>query len=274
MSKLSEPLENSTQRMADGSGKKVIPGLDAVRARRATQVTQDVFSLNPDEEALIKPGWKPVWVRDPGYWQRNLGDPHDRVSELMAPLERGGKDAELVFAKGEADKIIRHDLCLMQVPEAVAAHDQEIIDDANREYEKGLRQTTEYDGKGYRSDQSMHVGSREYIDPRDGAYFDSMAHADHEQNVKMGLVGGRTAGLPLWKAEQMMKTLGLEQETAARAESLAMGNTIRQMDYDQFRAIMGGHPNTPAGRAHAMGNSGLGKTTAQKLAARGAGRGA
>lgn len=207
------------------------------------------------------------WARDPKVWASI--EHNDRIEELSSSVEEGGMDARLVTTP-EMDRIhigAHGDLVLMAVPKDVRQWQQEDIDAANKEYEQSMVQTKD----GY----EFEVETLE----KDKALLKARMRAQSEYYAQSGLAGGAspTAGMSLIEAERHMKRIGFDVE--ARQEMLRAAAHHNTMSDEDFSAVMTGvrqkvateqaKARVAARTQHAMGDSGLGRTTQEKLAARG-----
>lgn len=195
------------------------------------------------------------WARDPQVWA-NI-EHSDRIAELTAPVEDGGMDAR-VIRTDEMDTI--HigggggDLILMAIPKDVRRWQQEEIDEANRLYEAPMKPTDD----GYEFKHETLEKDMDALDRR--------MRAESESNHAMGLVGGNspTAGMSYMEAEAHMKRIGFDVD--AQQDMLrSAGMHSNQSDEDFTKVMTGLSKNA---KTFGFGKTGLGKTTAEKLAAR------
>lgn len=226
---------------------------------------RDIFFLSDAKKKQygIQDHEEAYWARDPKVW---AGIEHnDRVEELMTSVEDGGMDARLVTTP-EADRIhigAHGDLVLMAIPKDVRKWQQEDIDAANRAYESKMTATKE----GYEfEDIHGDVDNKVQLKAR--------MRAEADYHAETGLAGGNspTAGMSLVEAIAHMRRIKFDVE--ARQEMLRSAAHHHTPSEADFSRIMTGIDQkermaTRETRAHAMGNSGLGKTTQERLAARG-----
>lgn len=255
--------EHYVENPSDTQGAVVHTSTGTIR-ERPTAKPRDIFSVSDAKRKQygIKDHEEVYWARDPKVWASI--EHNDRVEELSSPVEDGGCDARLVMTP-EMDSIhigAHGDLVLMAYPKDVAQWRQEEIDEASALYEAPMRQTK--DGNEF---------DVETLDT-DKVRLKARMRAEADEHAAMGLAGGSspTAGMSLIEAERYMKRIGYDVE--GRQEMLRSAGMHHNASDEEFTAVMTGIKQkekmaTSKGRAHSMGNSGLGKTTAEKLAARG-----
>lgn len=204
------------------------------------------------KEYGIKPDEALYWARDSEVWAQY--EHSDRQEELMGSVEEGGVGARVVYKPGEFDKVriggFAGDLILMAYPKAIQEQIQAETDEACSEYQYGLRQTEE----GYESTEDLF----------DRTDLKRRMQAEHDFHAQTGLVGGNspTAGMDYFAAQAHVERLGIDVE--AKQTALRMGSQHTGIDQQEFAKLITGQR-----KLFGMGNSGLGKTTQQKLAARG-----
>lgn len=221
---------------------------------RPNRTPKDAFYISEAKrkEYGIKDHETAYWARDPQVWSKI--EFNDRVAELEADVEDGGMNARLIRTK-EMDTVhigAGGDLVLMAYPTELKEQMQAEIDEANRRYEAPFRRTEE----GYECDEEIGL---------DRSNLKARMRAEHEFNRASGLAGGSspTAGMSFMEASAYMKRIGFDVE--AHQEMLRMGGHHTQQSEDQFQQMMTGMPKA---KSFGIGKTGLGKTTAQKVAER------
>lgn len=225
----------------------------------------DVFFVSEAQKKKygIQPHEECYWARDPKVWASI--EHNDRIEQLSSPVEDGGMDARLVTTP-EMDRIhigAHGDLVLMAIPKDVKGWQQEDIDAESRRYQAQMIQTEE--GMEFEHEEGLE---------KDKIRLKARMRADSEYNAQAGLAGGNspTAGMSYNEAVAHMKRIGYDVE--GRQAMLRAGGHHTTPSAEDFSRIMTGIDQrermaNSKGRTHAMGNSGLGRTTQEKLAARG-----
>lgn len=270
-------VENWQESMADGmeagAGQHTTQGSVRERLKRAGE--RDVTYISDAQKKAwgIQDTEHCAWIRDPSKWQQY--EKSDRAEEICSPIEEGGKDARVVYKNAEYDKITRGDLMLVAIRDDIYQGFQGIIDDSSREFEQGISEdpTEEYGNHSASSYQHIHAQTGEEYDPGDVKFISNMVRAEHDYNVRTGLVGGNspTAGMSYLEAKNFVENNPKRKaELERKQEMLRMGGGHSSLDKFSFTELMlGGEANMK--KTYGFGETGIGKTTQQKLAARGKG---
>ena len=206
----------------------------------------DRFSVLPEERKSwgIEDDRTVAWIRNPSHWEKL--EHSDRLREFSH--ERPG--AEQVFTK-EMDPITNGDLILVKYPTA------------HKEAEEAAR-TEEY---------------RQYVEGDPGDDMDrynkeamkQVMYRQARQNERDGMVGPQspTSGLSYAQAVDKYSSAQIDAEEAR----FRRGSRQSSFDSDDWARMVDGGRNADRREARAearktvaMGNSGLGKTLAQKVA--------
>jgi flagellar biosynthesis GTPase FlhF len=244
--------------MAETKAKTLTEGMDThgstAFSPTGTEVTErtmppgfDTFSVLPEERKAfgVQDNETLAWVRNPSHWEKL--EHSDRVREFSH--ERPG--ARQVFKDG-VDPVTHGDLLLMAYPTV------------HKEREEEAR-TAEY--KHYVEHEDPNSK------PRDREKLERLRESMHRQHEREGIIGPQspTQGLSY---EQALSKYSKEQ---IDAEEARFRRGTRQQSFDSedwAKMVDRGRRDTSAQgrtRAVAVGDTGLGKTTQQKVAARQAG---
>lgn len=204
----------------------------------------DKFSILPEERADYGIGddRAVAWVRNPANWEKI--EHSDRIREFGR--ERPGAKVAMT---SDGDMVTNGDLVLMHYPQA------------HKDREEAAR-TAEY--------QEYVYGEAPDSYPRDKERLRHLSEQMHRQHERDGFIGAQSAtqGLPYEQALSKYTSQQIDAEEArfrrgTRQSSFDSDDWARMVDSQRARG------DRPArGRAVAVGNTGLGKTTAQKVAER------
>lgn len=195
------------------------------------------------------------WVRCPGSICNVYKDaPEDRVSSLEYEI-----GAEPVRVNGKI--VTRHDVMLVRYPKEIDVENQRDIDREHNRVTQNLRlgaegamqADLEFDAHG-EALQEMSTAEKKAMLARASDYY--------QQSGMLGPTRGKTLS-------EAIRITGGPDAVAREEESYRMGAAHREMSSEEFATMMTGQ--VPTSRAvrnfHGMGDSGLGKTTQQKVAA-------
>lgn len=198
------------------------------------------------------------WVRQPGKICNVYANaPEDRVGALEYELD----GAAPVTVDGKI--ITRHDVMLMRYPKEYDEMAQDEIDQEARRLTEGLRPGISGSFEGH---EELNAYGQPIPDMTTAQKKQMMA-AMHEYHTNSGMIGP-TARLSLADA---IRVSGGPEAVAAEEERYRRGAAHREISQEEFGNMFSGSPSSPAVRNfHGMGNSGLGATTAQKVAAKSA----
>lgn len=246
-----------------GNASPNVTGTTVVRRRRKPM---DLLGISPKQMQE----WGIAHNKDTGEakeglrWVRNkdcnvyANAPEDRVASLEYELD----GAEPVRVGGKI--ITRHDVMLMRYP-------KEYDEMAQKEIDQESNRLTEHLRPGIGGSLEGHEELNAYGQPipeMTTAQKKQMMAAMHEYHTNSGMISAKTGGMPL--SEAIMRSGG-PAAVAAEEERYRRGASHREISQEEFGALFSGTPSSPAVRNfHGMGNSGLGATTAQKVAAKSA----
>lgn len=221
----------------------------------------DEFYVSPEqkEEYGVTENEDLRWVRDAAYWQKY--ELIDRIEQVKAPLHRGGMEGRLLHTK-DADKVhigggLNGDLVLMAIPRSITEQQQGEIDAAKKEYEKGMVQTEE----GY---ETRDVYEEYKLDPHATR---QKLRAEHEYNVRMGLIDPRRRNMNLLQAEADAKRSGID--VAGKQEALRNGGYHADQTHEDFQRLFTGERANRAAmtkKTVSMGDSGFKRNPNSPLA--------
>lgn len=243
-----------------------VEGTSVIRRRAAPL---DAMSITPEqmEEWRIpynkdtgEPKVGLAWVRDPDS-NIHKNAPENRIASLRRELDGSGP----VLHQGK--RISRDDVLLYQYPIGYKLGDQKAIDDASRQFETGLESApTEESPGALESRDEFDIEGRPYVPltPRQQERYMDQMRRYHQET---GMIGNVTGGLSLSDA---IRVVGGPEAALAEEALFRDGAVYREISQEEFGKMFasGITPGSKAVRNfHAMGNSGIGKTTQQKVQA-------
>lgn len=197
-----------------------------------------------------------AWVRnkDANIWK---DAPEDRISQMMSD-----KDAEVVRHGGKV--VVKADCVLMRYPAAYREQAQKETDAEADRLSDGLHPGAEGALQANRDFDAHGQNAPDMTKAEKLAWLARM----HDYHMNSGMIGP-TRNMSL--ADAIRVSGGVE--AAAREEDrYRQGSAHRETDQEEWAAMFAPTaPTSPAVRAfYGMGNTGLGPTTAQKVAAKSA----